>query len=264
VTLGSKVWWLFLLLGVLPSGCSNSQETAAASVCAPGLTQLCLCGPGSKGVQTCNANGRGWGKCAKCSTAAATALPRGKDKTPIKTQTRLGQGISKGTCAGLLEKAAGHTKRLNDVKNTLAECELTANDKRLEGARKRKGAIELRTERRRMMDRGSPSRHTRPQSFLTAAKKLESEAHTLEKTQCNPVQRWPYTVSASGVVTRSNPSGTVDLRVVRRRLERVRKQAITEVRSLKKCAALLNDLKWKARLGFDMRRGLQGEVQIGR
>jgi len=46
------------------SACAAQGGGGGSSMgCVPGSTQLCLCAPGSQGVQSCNADGRGYGAC---------------------------------------------------------------------------------------------------------------------------------------------------------------------------------------------------------
>lgn len=56
---------LFLcnLVGILLVGFCVSCGSNSEKVCAPGSTQACLCGPDTKGVQTCIAGGMAWGTC---------------------------------------------------------------------------------------------------------------------------------------------------------------------------------------------------------
>ena len=81
---------LFTLpLLLLACGGSDDTPVAAPRVCAPGITQTCVCASGT-GAQTCDASGTFWGECS-CGTDTSTSSATGSDSgSSTSTSTSTG------------------------------------------------------------------------------------------------------------------------------------------------------------------------------
>jgi hypothetical protein len=60
-----------VLIAACLAGCDPTR------VCSPGTTQICACGGGAQGVQTCDPAGQSWGACQSCLAPDATIKVEG-------------------------------------------------------------------------------------------------------------------------------------------------------------------------------------------
>ena len=254
------------MAGVLSFGCSNSQKTPTAAVCAPGVTQLCLCGPSTKGVQTCNVKGSGWGKCTQCTTPATSAraglsgAPPSKRVPPSARIQRRQAPVKPSSCDALLATAESLTKHYHNVANTLETCRLRVLQGKKRAAELSKQAVNKRRSVKRMTLQNSRANKAGLEEII----KLQAEVGRLRRAKCNPRQTWPFDLNKMGQIIRHGPGVQVNLADLKRKLGQQRRQAFQAIRARRACAARLNDVRWKARLRLDSRGGVRGDLQLSK
>ena len=260
-------------------GCAVEETKPQSRVCEPGETQECLCSPGEKGIQVCRTDSSGWGECEKCqadhgSTSISyerkpellhPASPDDRSERKVTTDEKPGEHekleSEEVLCQKLLLRAEDLERRQNAVSLALQAChEEEKRNKKIGEWMMKNTDVEINYLVKRFLP--PDDRHY----ILAEAKAQENreEAEAYLSYRCNPILEWPCRFNEQGELVEGLVGVEVNLQTLEKQLADAFEATIKTLRRRKRCAELLNDVNWKARVGIDSSGKIKGELEIGR